>query len=123
MTTYGKKENPEMFLSPNESDVNSLVLERIHKSIVDILKNQEFLLQREDVIEDLREMVTTLYKTAEAEALAKEKETIIELLGKHSSLSMRQIQDDTGFPEDMVFKIISDMSTFKITQAGRFSLR
>jgi len=112
-----------MFLSPNESDVNSLVLERIHKSIVDILKNQEFLLQREDVIEDLREMVTTLYKTAEAEALAKEKETIIELLGKHSSLSMRQIQDDTGFPEDMVFKIISDMSTFKITQAGRFSLR
>jgi len=77
-----------MFLSAVDSDVNSLVLERIHKSIMDILKNQEFLLQREDVIEDLREMVTTLYKTAEAEALAKERETIIELLGKHSSLSM-----------------------------------
>jgi hypothetical protein len=118
-----KKENPELFIATNESDANALVLERIHKLIQDILKNQEYLLQREDVISDLRDMTTTLYKKAEAEALAKEKEVIVKLLEKHTSLSMRQIQEETGYPEDMVFKIISDMSVFKITQSGRFALR
>ena len=49
-----RKENPEMFLSPNDSDIDFLVLERIHKSLAEVLKNQEFLLQRENVIEDLR---------------------------------------------------------------------
>lgn len=118
-----KKENPELFISTDNDDANALILERIHKSITDVLKNQEYIMQREDVIADLREMVTTLFKKVEAEALAKEKEVVVKLLEKHSSLSMRHIQDETGFPEDMVFKIISDMGLFKITQSGRFALR
>lgn len=118
-----KKEHPELFIATNNDDANALVMERIHKSITEVLKNQEYLLQREDVIEDLREMTTALFKKAEAEALAKEKEAVVKLLEKHSSLSMKQIQEETGFPEDMVFKIISDMSLFKITQSGRFALR
>ena len=118
-----KKEHPELFIATNENDANALALERIYKAITEVLKNQEYVMQREDVIADLRDMVTALFKKAEAEALAKEKEAVVKLLEQHSSLSMRQIQDETGYPEDMVFKIISDMGLFKITQSGRFALR
>ncbi len=68
-------------------------------------------------------MITSLHELAEANALAKERETIIKLLEKHTSLSLRQIQEETNLTEGVVFKIISDMNAFKITTAGRFTLR
>ena len=89
----------------------------------EVLKNQEVILQREDAFEQVREMVVNLHKLAEANALVKERNTIIQLLKDHNSLSMYSIQEETALPEDVVFKIVSDMNLFKITPTGRFALR
>ena len=64
-----------------------------------------------------------LHKLTESNALAKERKTIIQLLENRNSLSLRQIQEETKLPEDVVFKIISDLNLYKITTAGRFALR
>jgi hypothetical protein len=117
-----KQENPELFLSYEHNSINLLLIENV-KNIREILKNQELILQREDSLEEMREMVACLHKIAERNALAKEREVIIQLLENHNSLSLRQIQEETKIPEDVVFKIISDMNIFKITSTGRFTLR
>ncbi|MHA2218309.1 MAG: hypothetical protein ACXACY_20440 [Candidatus Hodarchaeales archaeon] len=87
------------------------------------MKNQEIMLQREDTIEEMKEMVMNLHKLAESNSLVKEREGIIQLLESHNSLSLRQIQEETNLAEDIIFKIISDMNLFKITSTGRFALR
>lgn len=68
-------------------------------------------------------MVMNLHKLAEANALSKERELIIQLFENHDSCSLRQIQEETKLAEDIIFKIISDMNLFKITSTGRFALR
>ena len=98
-------------------------MERIAKNIREIMKNQEIILQREDTIEEMKELVINLHKLAESNSLAKERESIIQLLENHNSLSLRQIQEETKLTEDIIFKIISDMNLFKITSTGRFALR
>jgi hypothetical protein len=118
-----RQENPELFLSTNTNSINSLQMERIAKNIREIMKNQELILQREDTLEEMKEMVMNLHKIAESNALSKERESIIHLLENHNSLSLRQIQEETKLAEDIVFKIISDMNLFKITATGRFALR
>ncbi|MFX1444594.1 MAG: hypothetical protein ACFFHV_14360 [Promethearchaeota archaeon] len=119
-THIRKQENPELFISSNDSNINPIVLERIAKNTKEI---QELISQREDSLEEMRQMVLNLHKLAEQNALAKEREIIIKLLEKHTSLSLRQIEEETGLAEDVVFKIISDMNIFKITTSGRFALR
>ena len=118
-----RRENPELFLSRDNESMNPLLMDKLTRNIDQILENQETILQREDSIEEMRQMIITLHKLAEASAYAKEREIIIELLERRTSLSLRQIQAETNIPEDIVFKIISDMSLFKITPTGRFSLR
>jgi hypothetical protein len=103
--------------------MNPLQVERIAKNIREIMKNQEVILQREDTLEEMKEMVMNLHKIAESNALLKERELIIQLLENHNSLSLRQIQEETNIAEDIIFKIISDMNLFKITTTGRFALR
>ena len=115
-----RQEHPELFLSTDDSNINSLVLERIAKNIQDL---QDLISQREDTLEEVRRMVSTIHKVVELRTLAKEREQIITLLQKHSSLSLRQIQEETNLTEDVVFKIISDTNLFKITTTGRFALR
>ena len=118
-----KREHPELFLSREGNSVEPLVIDKITRNIAQILENQESILQREDSIEEMKQMVTSLYKLAEISAYAKEREKILKLLERRNSLSLRQIQAETNIPEDIVFKIISDMSLFKITPTGRFTLR
>ena len=118
-----RQENPELFYSANTNSINPLQMERIAKNIREIMKNQEIILQREDTLEEMKEMVMNLHRIAESNALAKERESIIQLLENHNSLSLRQIQEETQLAEDIVFKIISDMNLFKITSTGRFALR
>ncbi|NVM19430.1 MAG: hypothetical protein HWN80_17145 [Candidatus Lokiarchaeota archaeon] len=118
-----RQENPELFHSAYNNSINPLQIERIAKNIREIMKNQEIILQREDKLEEMRELVINLNKLAESNALAKERETIIQLLEKHNSLSLRQIQEETKLAEEIIFKIISDMNLFKITSTGRFALR
>ncbi|MHA1191291.1 MAG: hypothetical protein ACTSP9_03225 [Promethearchaeota archaeon] len=118
-----RQENPELFHSAYNNTINPLQMERIAKNIREIMKNQEIILQREDTIEEMKEMVIYLHKLAESNALSKERETIIHLLENHNSLSLRQIQEETKLAEDIIFKIISDMNLFKITSTGRFALR
>jgi hypothetical protein len=115
-----RQENPELFIATDDSNINPILLERIAKNTLDL---QDIITQREDVLEEVRIMVSNIHKLVEANSLAKEREATIKLLEKHTSLSLRQIQDETNFAEDVVFKIISDMNLFKITTAGRFSLR
>ena len=119
-THIRKQENPEFFISNNDSNINPIVLERIAKNTKEI---QELISQREDALEEMRSMIANLHKIAEQNALAKEREAVIKLLEKHTSLSLRQIQEETNLAEDIVFKIISDMNIFKITTSGRFALR
>jgi len=118
-----RQENPELFLSAYNNSINPLQMERIAKNIREIMKNQEIILQREDTIEEMKELVMNLHKLAESNALSKERELIIQLLESHNSLSLRQIQKETNIAEDIIFKIISDMNLFKITSTGRFALR
>ena len=118
-----RQENPELFHSTYNNSINPLQMERIAKNIREIMKNQEIILQREDTLEEMREMVMNLHKIAESKALSKERESIIHLLEDHNSLSLRQIQEETKLAEDIIFKIISDMKLFKITSTGRFALR
>ncbi|MBD3196807.1 MAG: hypothetical protein GF317_17250 [Candidatus Lokiarchaeota archaeon] len=71
----------------------------------------------------MKDMVMNLHKIAESNSLSTERQTIIQLLEDHNSLSLRQIQEETKLAEDIIFKIISDMILFKITSTGRFALR
>ena len=113
-------ENPELFLSTDDSNINHIILEKISKNIQEL---QDILAQREDALEEMGKMVSSIHKLVEANALAKEREAIIKVLEKHTSLSLRQIEEETKLPEDVIFKIISDMNLFKITTSGRFALR
>ncbi|TXT64265.1 MAG: hypothetical protein BAJALOKI1v1_590025 [Promethearchaeota archaeon] len=115
-----KQENPELFIATDDSNINPIVLERIAKNVRDI---QQLLSQREEALEEMKRMITTLHTIAERNALAKERTMITVLLQMHTSLSLKQIQEETNLPEDVVFKVISDMNLFKITAAGRFALR
>ena len=118
-----RRENPELFLSREDNSIEPLLMDKITRNIALILENQEAILQREDSIEEMKQMISSLYKLAEASAYGKERKLIIQLLEKRNSLSLRQIQAETKIPEDVIFKIISDMSLFKITPTGRFTLR
>ncbi len=118
-----RQDNPELFHSVGNNSMNPLQMERIAKNIREIMKNQEIMLQREDTLEEMKEMVMNLYKLAESNALSKERELIFQLLENHNSLSLRQIQNETKLAEEIIFKIISDMNLFKITATGRFALR
>jgi hypothetical protein len=118
-----RQENPELFLSAYNNSINPLQMERITKNIREIMKNQEIIMQREDTLEEMKEMVLNLHKIAESNSLSKERESIIHLLENRNSLSLRQIQEETNIAEDIIFKIISDMNLFKITATGRFALR
>jgi len=118
-----REENPELFIDNENGSINPLLLERISENITKVLENQEFILQREDVIDEIKNMVFEMHKLAEMESMSQEREMIIELLEQHQSLSLRQIQEQTGLAEDVVFKILSDLNIFKITTTGRFALR
>ncbi|MFW9878053.1 MAG: hypothetical protein ACFFG0_33650 [Candidatus Thorarchaeota archaeon] len=118
-----RQDNPELFHSASTNSINPLQMERIAKNIREIMKNQEIILQREDTLEEMKEMVMNLHKLAESNSLAKERELIIQLFENHDSCSLRQIQEETKLAEDIIFKIISDMNLFKITATGRFTLR
>ena len=115
-----KQENPELFLSTDDSNINPILLERISKNIQEL---QEIIAQRGDALEDMRTMVSEMHKIVEAKTLAKEREAIIKVLEKHTSLSLKQIEEETKLPEDVVFKIISNLNLFKINSSGRFALR
>lgn len=71
-------------------------MERITKNIQEIMKNQKIILQREDRLEEMKEMVMHLHKLGESNSLAKERETIIQLLENHKVI----------FSTDSVFKMI-----------------
>lgn len=118
-----KQLNPEIFLLEGHRSLNSLNFKKIIDYNKEILRNQETFLQREDSIEQMREILLRLYETAEKNSLLGEKEIITQLLKENNSLSLRQIQDETNIPDNIIFKIISDMNFFKITPAGRFKLR
>ncbi|MFX1281164.1 MAG: hypothetical protein ACFFA3_17570 [Promethearchaeota archaeon] len=118
-----RQDNPELFHSGSNNSINPLQMERIAKNIREIMKNQEIVLQREDTLEEMKEMVMNLHKIAESNSLAKERDLIIRLFENHDSCSLRQIQEETKLAEDIIFKIISDMNLFKITATGRFALR
>ncbi|MFW9971936.1 MAG: hypothetical protein ACFFDF_17235, partial [Candidatus Odinarchaeota archaeon] len=74
-----RQDNPELFLSANTNSINPLQMERIAKNIREIMKNQEIILQREDTLEEMKEMVINLHKLAESYSLSKERELIIQL--------------------------------------------
>ena len=65
------------------------------KYFYEIMKSQEIILQREDSLEEMKEMVMNLYKLAESNSISKERELVIQLLENHNSLSLRQIQEET----------------------------
>jgi len=95
-----RQENPELFHSANTNLINPLQMERIAKNIREIMKNQEIILQREDTLEEMKEMVMNLHKIVESNSLAKEREMIFQLLENHNSLSLLQIQEETKLAED-----------------------
>ena len=118
-----RQDNPELFNSAGINSSNPLQIERMAKNIREIMKNQDVILQREDALEEVKELVMNLHKLAEFNSLAKERELIIEVIKPHDSLSLRQVKEKTNLGEDVIFKIISDMNLFKITSTGRFTLR
>ena len=112
-----------MMISPDSGAINPLVVERMAKSMGDILQNQEKLLECADALEEVKESVSVMRRLVEASALSKEREIIIQLLEHHDSLSIRQIQEETKFSDDVIARIVTDTNLFKITGAGRFALR
>jgi hypothetical protein len=93
-------------------------MEQLNTQLRELKKNQDLILGREDHISEMKEMITDLYKLAEANSLSEERETIFGLLEDHNSLSLRQLKDKSTINEDVIFKIISDMNLFKITSTG-----
>ncbi|MFX1477537.1 MAG: hypothetical protein ACFFCI_05355 [Promethearchaeota archaeon] len=63
-------------------------MEGIAKDIREIMKNQEIIMQREDVLEEMKEKVINLHKIAESNSLSEEQEFITQLLENHNSLSL-----------------------------------
>ncbi|MEJ2249975.1 MAG: hypothetical protein P8Y97_09985 [Candidatus Lokiarchaeota archaeon] len=118
-----RQKNPDMFKADESNSINPLQMERLNTQLRELRKNQEFILEGEDNISEMKEMITDLYKMAEANSLSEEREKIIRLLEDHNSLSLRQLKDKSNINEDVIFKIISDMNLFRITSTGRFSLR
>jgi hypothetical protein len=118
-----KQENPELLNCTDDSNLNPIMLESLSKSLREVLKNQEILLQREDAFEQMKEMIANLHKIAETNALVKERDAIIQLLKNHNSLSMEKIQQATNIRQDVIFKILTNMDLFKITSTGNFGLR
>ena len=118
-----KREHPELFLLREGNSIEPLVMDKVIRNITQILENQEKMLEREDSIEEMKHMISSLYKLAESSAYSKERKVIVELLERRNSMSLQQIQAETRIPEDVVFRIISDMNLFKITPTGRFTLR
>ena len=57
-----RQENPELFHITDNNSINPLQFERIAKNIREIMKSQEIILQREDAIEEMKEMVMNLHK-------------------------------------------------------------
>lgn len=118
-----KQENPELFLTNGNDSANTLLLEKISKDIKEFQKNQDILMQREDAIDQMKESLRDIKYMVEMNNLAKERKVIVELLEKHSSLSQAQLKELTGFPEEVILKVIVDNSLFKLNHAGRFALR
>ncbi|MFX1339957.1 MAG: hypothetical protein ACFFDK_15200 [Promethearchaeota archaeon] len=118
-----REENPELINGTNDGNLNSIILEDISKNIREALKNQEIILDREDAFEQMRKMVVNIHKLVEAGSLEEERNIITQLLKEHNSLTIHMIQEETGLPKDVIFKIISDMNIFKLTTTGRFTLR
>ncbi len=118
-----KQENPELFLSNGNDSANTLLLEKISKDVKEFQKNVDVLMQREDLIDQIVEGIRDIKYMVEMNNLAKERKVIVELLEKHSSLSQQQLKEMTGFPEDVILKVIMDNGLFKVNHAGRFALR
>ncbi len=118
-----KQENPELFLDSGSDSANTLLLEKISKEIKEFHKNQDILMQREDVIEQMKESLRDIKYMVETNHLAKERKAIVALLEQHSSLTQSQIKELTGFPEELVLKVLMDNDLFKVTTMGRFALR
>ncbi len=118
-----RQEHPELAVAPDSGAINPLVVERLARSVGEIAANQEKLLERADAWEEMKESVSLLRRLVEASALSKEREIIIQLLEHHDSLSIRQIQEETKFSDDVIARIVTDTNLFKITGAGRFALR
>ncbi|MFX1281925.1 MAG: hypothetical protein ACFFA3_21430 [Promethearchaeota archaeon] len=118
-----KQLNPDIFLPDGNGSLNTLKFDKILENSKEILRNQDTILQREDSFEEMKQVVMRLHKLVENSVLSKEQEKIIQLLETNNSLSLRQIQEETNFAEEIIFKIISNMNLFKITSTGRFALR
>lgn len=118
-----RQEHPELSALGGCDGMSSLLVERLNNNVREVLRNQEIILQREDKLDEMGSLIENLHRMAETSTLSKEREAVISALEKHSSLSLRTIQEETRLPEDVVFKIISDTSLFKLTPTGRFALR
>ncbi|MEJ2251308.1 MAG: hypothetical protein P8Y97_16860, partial [Candidatus Lokiarchaeota archaeon] len=102
-----REENPDMFKADESNSINPLQMERLNTQLRELRRNQELILEHEDHISEMKEMITDLYKMAEANSLSEEREKIIGLLEDHTSLSLRQLKDKSNINEDVIFKIIS----------------
>ncbi len=118
-----KQENPELFLKNGNDSANTLLLEKVSKDVKEFQKSLDFLMQREDVIDQLKESVRDIKYMVETNDLAKERKAIVDLLKQHSSLTQQQIKEMTGFPEEVILNVIMDNKQFKLNHAGRFALR
>ncbi|MEJ2252513.1 MAG: hypothetical protein P8Y97_22990, partial [Candidatus Lokiarchaeota archaeon] len=103
-----RQKNPNIFKGDESNSINPIQMERLNTQLRELRKNQELILEGEDHISEMKEMITDLYKIAEANSLSEERETIIGLLEDHTSLSLRQLKDKSNINEDVIFKIISD---------------
>jgi len=117
-----KQENPELFLSNGNDSANTLLLEKIDKSVKELQNNQEKIMVLEHTIETMKEGIADLKYMIQINNNTEERKKIIGLLEKHTSLSLEQLRQLTELPEEILLQIIWDNRVFRKTERGRIAL-
>ncbi len=120
-----RKKHPEMFMSNTGTQMDTKILESLFTKMKDIEKNQQRILERDNVLLEMKNTLEKIALYSEKEDFTKEKETILNLLKSHPSLTQKKIIELTGFNEKIVFQVVSILVSEKkitITANGRFKL-
>ena len=114
-----RKENPDVPLSPDSSEINPLVVEKLMKKTQEVLNKQELLLQREEVIENMNEMIRDMKQTIDRNTFEKERKITINIpKGAYTGLKMKlrgegMVGIRGGPPGDLIIVVsISDHDIF-----------
>ncbi|MBY9008196.1 MAG: hypothetical protein KGD63_15760 [Candidatus Lokiarchaeota archaeon] len=106
--------NPEEFYPVNSStSINSDVINKILENTNQIYKKQDLLIENTRILDKMSDILAKIQKYSKPEELEKKTLIILALFEKHNSLSQKEIIEETGFDESIIFQVISNNKLFR----------